>query len=700
MLQKAFALIAAIAAADDENGRARLICDGAPAAMRQPESVEAIAAAVLTSEDPQAEAASALLSAALDEARMARENGLPEGAALIAAVEERFAEENEARPFPIQMRGRLARIHARAGLVPPAYAVLTPEVIAAEGRGVEVVPNIDALFAGILRDVGDAPLQVHAALSELLAGLMPDARAMLAGMIVERPGALEARLGLYWLLDPDPDLRLAAATALLRRAEGRSLGAEAARLLPAVRKWLPAEPARAAVDATLRRWMQGGGAVAEPLKVRIARTAASLPDGVGAQSLVSAIQIGGQKGVAMAMLKQGHGVKDAFILPCTNLREQRLTLERIQDEINVIDIDPEALAGALARASGEGLAAGLCPAPGLVELLEADALVPAPPDTEATLAAMGAPERLAAPSAARRGALVKDSAHWMDRFGEAATWFEDTAELRAAIARTRTDKGRETAVWKQLETRRDWWARHFAVCAATLKAGPETADWLSFAAVADALLDGRSMKRIPIMAGIAARTLEAWQAMQGAPSNASTSSGIGALLAHAGIGEAYLHGYLTALAISPRMPSHQDWLGPLLDGIEFPGEGALQHLLDALIDAANGINEAAADQTSWPPGSPPSTLRDCKTGRPGSPTSSPQPADTGPHAASPPMTNACCETSPPSPREPTAKRSAASCLPGSPGVMTCGDSDPGREQPARQVCNSAKRALSYAAKAQ
>ncbi|MEM6945954.1 MAG: hypothetical protein AAF565_19595, partial [Pseudomonadota bacterium] len=115
---------------------------------------------------------------------------------------------------------------------------------------------------------------------------------------------------------------------------------------------------------------------------------------------------------------------------------------------------------------------------------------------------------------------MKDSAHWMDRFGEAATWFEDTAELRAAIARARTDKGRETAVWKHLETRRDWWARHFAVCAATLKAGPETADWLSFAAVADALLDGRSMKRIPIMAEIAARTLEAWHAMQDAPSNA------------------------------------------------------------------------------------------------------------------------------------------------------------------------------------
>lgn len=74
---------------------------------------------------------------------------------------------------------------------------------------------------------------------------------------------------------------------------------------------------------------------------------------------------------------------------------------------------------------------------------------------------MGAPKRL---SAARRGALVNGSARWMDRFAEAATWFEDRAELRAAIGRARTDTGR------------DWWARHVAVSAATLKAAPDTAE--------------------------------------------------------------------------------------------------------------------------------------------------------------------------------------------------------------------------------
>lgn len=65
---------------------------------------------------------------------------------------------------------------------------------------------------------------------------------------------------------------------------------------------------------------------------------------------------------------------------------------------------------------------------------------PCPSDAEATLAAMGAPKRLLA---ARRGALVNGSARWMDRFAEAATWFEDRAELRAAIGRARTDTLRD-----------------------------------------------------------------------------------------------------------------------------------------------------------------------------------------------------------------------------------------------------------------
>lgn len=58
---------------------------------------------------------------------------------------------------------------------------------------------------------------------------------------------------------------------------------------------------------------------------------------------------------------------------------------------------------------------------------------------------------------------------------------------------------------------------------------------------------------------------------------------------------AYLHGYLVALAISPRAPSPEVWLGTLLGGIEFPGEGTLHRLMETVVVRANMTNENAGD---------------------------------------------------------------------------------------------------------
>ncbi|PZQ48773.1 MAG: hypothetical protein DI556_13220 [Rhodovulum sulfidophilum] len=591
-------LIAAIADTTDEGAYARLVRDGGLALLADAAAVADVADAVACPEDDAAtRAAMALLSQALDEARMALENDAPEGEALITAVAEVLAARDAARPFTPAARLRLAQVYARAGLVPPPFAILASETMAGSEVAREM-PDLGALLEPILKEVGDAPLQVHAALDELFAGIPSELAAMLVSMTIARPGALEPRLGLYWLLDPRPEVRLAAAVALLTRAEVGTLAPDLAALLPALRKLLPDDPARAALDAAIRRRMCDGGPRAEVPAVTIHRAAASLPDGAGAQSLVAAIQRGGRRGVAMAMLKQGHGVKDAFVIPCNSASEQRRVLARVLNEIETFDLPPVALAEALARGLGEGLALDLLPAPGLVDLAEIwgpDALAPAAGDTGAILAAIGGSDALEALPAARRAALVKESIDWMDCFGQIDSWFEDTAALRAAIARARTDKGRETAVWAHLETRRDWWARHFAVSAAVLRSAPEPTPWLSFAAVAQALLDERSLRRIPIMVDIVDQTLEAFEARNsGAPSR-EAGAPIGTLLAGAGIGEAYLRGYLAALSIAPLAPSPGAWLGPLLGGIEFPGEGVLDRLLEYVMQDANRVDDEAGD---------------------------------------------------------------------------------------------------------
>lgn len=608
------ALIALIADISDREARARLLHEGALALLAEPAMVDAVADAVVAGDDDEMRAASELLVLALDEARMAMENAAPEGAALIeaagAALSARDAEAELAPP----MRMRLAQIYARADLAPPPFAILTPEIMAAAGEGLAPradAPDIGALLDEVIRDVGEEPMQVHAVLDEMYAGLPLELAETMVAMTIARPGAVEARLGLYWLLDPRREIRLAAATALLQRAEAGARDPSVGALLPAIRKWIPDDPARTALDAAVRRLMRDGGAHARPRPPTIHRAAASLPDGAGAQSLVAAVQAGGRRAVAMMLLKQGHGVKDAFVIPCGSASEQKRTLAMILDEVETVDVAPICIAEALSRGLGEGLALDVMPAPGLVDMIEfwgPEALIPAPADAEAILAAIGAEESLGRLSSAKRAALIADSAEWVVLFEQSDAWFEDTGPLRAAIARARTPRGRETVVWKHLETRRGWWARIFTASAATLKAQtkPEDGLWLSFACVAQALLEGRSLKRTPIMVDIMAMTLDAFDAREGGsgpgPSAAAPRSElhreIDGLLAGAGMSLPYLQGYLTAFAVSPVMPPAQAWIGPLLGGIDFPGERALNEFLEFVSMNANRVNDEAADPTA------------------------------------------------------------------------------------------------------
>lgn len=593
-----FPLLTKLAAAQDDARRAQLLRTGGRDLLFDRSAVETVAAAAIGSHgEATIQAAQDLLSAALDEARMAVENDVPEGAALIEAVAACLAGLDAEQPFAPVLRLRLARVYAAAGLEPPPFAMLSvdPPPVDADA----VVPDINDLLGPILRELGDMPAQAHAALSETLAGLPVELAAVLASMTVSRPGAVEARLGLYWLLDPRLDLRLAAATALLSRAGNSALPSEVASLLPTIRKWMPEDGARAAVDATIRRHMRDAGAQPVTQAVTIHRAAASLPDGAGAQSLVAAVQIGSRRGVAMAMLKIGHGVKDAFILPCASATEQKRLLARVLDEVEAHDLPPEALSAALARGLGEGLALDRLPAPGMVDMAEIwgpEALLPGAAGASETLAAIGALDALEGLSPARRRALVQGSADWPGRFEHLDSWFEDTGALRDAIGRARSETGAERAVWKHLESRRDWWARIFTASAAVMQAHGD-AVWLSFAAVAQSLIEGKSLKRLPIMEDILETTLEAWEEHRedGPEAHDLESDEIDDLLARAGISQTYLHGYLVALAISPRAPTPEVWLGALLGGIEFPGEGTLHRLMETLAMRANATDENASD---------------------------------------------------------------------------------------------------------
>lgn len=573
--------------APDDATFARLLRDGGRALLRDPSGIGAVAVAAMGAPGETTAAAARLLATALDEARMAVENDLPEGPALLTALAEAVAAREGRAPLTVPERLALARAYASAGLVPPPFATLTADSFAGQVPDGTTMPDLGEILDPILRDAGDGLGQTHAAMTELLAGLPPELATMLVSMTVARPGAAEARLGLYWLLDPRADIRLDAATALLSRP---GLPPDLAPLLPTLRKWMPDDPARAAVDAIVRAQMRAGARPVTPA-VKVHRTAASLPDGVGAQSLAAAVQIGSRRAVAMAMLKAGHGVKDAFLIPCASATEQKALMARVLEEVEAFDLPPPALAACLARGLGEGLALGRPPAPGMVDMAEIwgpEALTPQPFAAADILAALGP-----LPGPLSEAALIQSSSVWLDRFPHLHSWFEDTGPLREALSRARTEKGLEAAVWKHLATRRDHWARVMATSAAVLQAANDP-HWPAFAAVARALTGDHPLKRVPVLHDIVGITLAAWADGAGS-ADGEPGDGAEALLASAGLRAAFLDGYLTAYAIAPVAPPSEVWLSNLLGGIEFPGEGAINRIMAAISDRIAQIEDRATD---------------------------------------------------------------------------------------------------------
>jgi len=578
-------LLTALSRAPDDATFARLLRDGGRVLLRDPSGIGAVAVAALGAPGEITHAAAHLLASALDQARIAVENDLPEGPALLAALAEAVAGREGRAPLAVPERLALARAYASAGLVPPPFATLTADSFAGPVPDGTTMPDLGEILDPLLRDAGEALGQAHAAMTELLAGLPPELATMLVAMTVARPGAAEARLALYWLLDPRADIRLAAATALLSRP---GLPPDLAVLLPTLRKWMPDDSARAAVDATIRAQMRAGARPAAPV-IKVHRAAVSLPDGVGAQSLAATVQIGSRRVVAMAMLKAGHGVKDAFLIPCASATEQKALMARVLDEVDAFDLPPPAFAAILARGLGEGLALGRPPAPGMVDMADIwgpEALTPQAFAVADILAALGP-----LPGPLSEAALIQSSSVWLDQFPHLHSWFEDTGPLREALSRARTEKGLEAVVWKQLATRRDHWARIMATSAAVLHAVKDP-HWPAFAAVAHALIGDHPLKRIPALHDIVGITLAAWADGAGAAEGES-GDGAEALLDRAGLRAAFLDGYLTAYAITPTAPPPTVWLSNLLGGIEFPGERSINRIMAVLSDRIAQIENMA-----------------------------------------------------------------------------------------------------------
>ncbi|MFV3076807.1 UPF0149 family protein [Niveispirillum fermenti] len=566
-----------------------------------------------------------LLDHALENARMAQEGGLKRGRDFLRAVDDAIILADGQGRLGSTHRLMLAGLWARNGLPAPDVLAINDtdeemaELLSQASLGQDGDAIVGSLFDSLIEQADGDVGELHAALQESFPAMPPGMREHLVAYILTRPGAINLRLACFWLLDAAADLRLDAAEGLAARLARGELPGDIMPTLVILRSWMPEDAARAAVDRLLRDAMRAGIATpaATPATWTCHRIQATLPDGGGAQSIAVALQLGRERKMGMVLLKQGFGIKDAFVLPCTSASEQKRMTRQMAEDTGAQDIPPPVLARLLSQALADGLARNLPPAPGLIEVAALCGLTnlrPEPLETEAMIAALGPAATIPTLPAALRDQLVSASGQWWQRHPIAQSWFEENDEAHAALEGAKTARARNSALWKWLELRRVWWTRIIAQAAMVLDAAGHP-DANSFTATALALQGGQKLKDIPVMSYIHEQTVQAW--LHDGPDDGDidedplTSANmdmsdpkperegeLSRLLKGKGVSGDWIDGYLVGIVIAPKGVPPNRWIAPIMEKVvNVLDPASLQRFLDIILLRFNMSAELADDGT-------------------------------------------------------------------------------------------------------
>ncbi len=577
---------------------------------------------------------SMLLTAALDEGRMARENGQKQGTGFLERMTE-VVEGAVAEQGTLASGAALAISGAwvRAGLAPPAVlgqAVIPVEASPIDGDEIPDIP--DEMFADLFRSFEELGEQSVSALlamfDEMLPTLPPEARFALVHKTAMQPDVIFGDAAAALLLNRDPMVASGAMAGLSSRLANGDVSRDLLNRLTILRSWVNDQDTLEGIDRLVRAAMKDGKLV---MSTRTApkthQIVSSMIDGSGAQSLAMAVQTGSRRHVAVVLLKQGFGIKDAFAAPCSSASEQRQMIAGIAEQADGLGVTVEYAQWAIAMALGEGLA----PAAGLVEVADVcgfDDLRPQVPEIKDLLRYADPAGHLDALSVQMRGRLINASENWPTTYPISESWFEDSDASTDAIESGTTEASLKRGLWKHLETRRGFWAMVFARNAALLRASDDPAA-LAFAAVAQALQDGRDLKKTPIIRFVHELSLEAWFAglregvlpdddLRGpglevtqsvAPEGmrpAVTSFGkreredLSRLLQPAMITLPWLEGFLSGLCTAPEFIPPSEWVSTVFNVVSeyIESDKDMQHLLDLVVAAYNHTQTALREGTA------------------------------------------------------------------------------------------------------
>ena len=349
-------------------------------------------------------------------------------------------------PPPRDLAGACAR--AGAGAPPELVECLAGHMAELRKAGtLPIDPDTEIGRMSVVLDLD--PHYLHGKLDERIGTLPEEARAAFACEVACREEAACGRIAMYWLLDESAEVRLGAADGFRERALRGIVDPVSAAMVPLPRP----------------EW-------------RRAEIYGSIPDMWGTQMLRVVLQGREEPAVATVVTEPGRGIARAIVISGMEAIGELTGSESFD---TLIETPWETFEEQVAVALAEGLAAERPPVAGLIDVALACGMWELRPRAMTAgdwLSELDPNEEIAALPEPEREELIGGSAAWRDDYVVVKGWSEGTAVLQEAMDEAGDGDGVKAGFFARLEPRREDWA----------------------------LLDGRALETIPIMAYIWERT--------------------------------------------------------------------------------------------------------------------------------------------------------------------------------------------------
>jgi hypothetical protein len=279
-----------------------------------------------------------------------------------------------------------------------------------------------------------------------------------------------------------------------------------------LRNWIPNDDARftlvAAIAAARRRGLEPASWDAPDIR-KLATTGV---DGSGTIGIVGHCRDARKNMLAVALLKHGSGVSDAWARSGVTAKDIRSAFGTTGATCQFAAA-PDFVGKAVGHFLAVGHQTGTMPPFGLIRFLEAVGLAEVRSEATSPISLLNAIEEGRAISPAAFKALLAKGGSLAKNYRFLQSWFEVGDTVDALLTRNPGPRRQREALIlaKVVEPRRQWWLQAAAWSAYILyRAGTEEC-WTELFVAAAALAQGRPMDEIPLMSWVARQTCAAWE---------------------------------------------------------------------------------------------------------------------------------------------------------------------------------------------